>query len=341
MIKNKTIYFLTNSAGKIPQKLHETVGLDLDIISEYFISKGFKTNVLTYNEFISNDKYLNNIYGNYFFYASSQYPSYYSYIEDILLFIKDNGGIIIPEYSLFKAHENKFLQELNKKKLLIESPKSILVGTIEEGLETIKTFTYPIVAKLSSGFGSSSVSLLHSENEAISYLDKNLTDTVKKRKNIFKRDNKLEKYNGKYPLKTGKLIFQEFIKDLTYDWKILIFGEKLFYLKRNIKKDDFRASGSGNFDNKSKPNRKIMDFAYSVKEKLGTPFASLDVIEKDGKCMLIEYQTIHFGLYTVINSLTHFILDKSCNDWKESTGSVDVDMIFAEELYQFIVSNNQ
>ncbi len=79
-----------------------------------------------------------------------------------------------------------------------------------------------------------------------------------------------------------------------------------------------------------------MDFAYDIKEKLDAPFASLDIVEKDNRCMLIEYQTIHFGLYTIMNSLSHFILDKNRNEWKESIGKVDVDRIIAKELYLFI-----
>ena len=113
--------------------------------------------------------------------------------------------------------------------------------------------------------------------------------------------------------------------------------DKLFYLKRNIAKNDFRASGSGNFDNKTKPSKEIMDFAYSVKVKLNTPFASLDVIEiKDKKPMLIEYQTTHFGLYTAINSISHFIINKDNKEWIESFNKIDIDQIIAEELLIFI-----
>ena len=339
---NKKIFFLTNSAGKIPQKLHETVGLDLIVISEYFIAKGFETNILAYDDFLFfYEDYSNNIKNNFFFYASSQYPSYYSYIDDILLFIKDNGGILLPEYSLFKAHENKFFQELNKKKLSISSPNSILIGTIEEGLEKIKKINFPIVAKLSNGFGSSTVSLLNTGKEAKEYLEQNLIDTIKKRKNIFKHKKNVAKYVGKYPLKTGKIIFQEFIKNLEYDWKILIYGDKLFYLKRNIRENDFRASGSGSFDNKTRPSKEVMNFAKDVYIKLKTPFASLDIIERKGKnCMLIEYQALHFGLYTAINSISHFIYNKNIDKWEEGiSNNINIDTIYAEELHNFMLKN--
>lgn len=40
----------------------------------------------------------------------------------------------------------------------------------------------------------------------------------------------------------------------------------------------------------------------NVKGKLDTPWVSLDIIEKSGRYYLIQYQSVHFGLATLINN---------------------------------------
>lgn len=335
----RRLFILTNSVGSIPQKLHETESFSTELIKEYLTDKSFEVQIFSFDKFISEFSALRNtIKGSFFIYASSQYPEYYSSIEDILLLIRTSGGILIPDFIHFRAHENKYLQELIKTDLNIDAPKSILVSTIEEGMNKIKDIRYPVVAKLSSGYGSSSVSLLKNINEASEYLNKSLTGIVKKRKNIFKYRKKIEEYRGKYPLKVGKIIFQEFIEGLENDWKIVIFGNKLFYLKRFIRPNDFRASGSGNFDSSQPPGSELMRFAFSVKVKLNTPWVSLDIVQKQDRFYLIEYQCVHFGMYTVIKSRSHFVLNG--DTLTESRSPVNADMLFAEELYNYINGNN-
>ncbi|MDD4205657.1 MAG: hypothetical protein PHH55_06235 [Candidatus Delongbacteria bacterium] len=133
------LFILTNSVGSIPQKLHETESFSTDLIQKYFINKHFEVRVLTFDKFISEFSGLkNNIKGSFFIYASSQYPEYYSSIEDILLLIRRSGGILIPKFIHFRAHENKYLQELIKTDLEIETPGSVLISSLEEGMNKIK-----------------------------------------------------------------------------------------------------------------------------------------------------------------------------------------------------------
>ncbi len=329
------LFILTNSAGSIPQKILEIESLNIDYIKNYMVEKNWIVEAYTYDDFFDNFNDLkNNIYGSYFIYASSQYPEYYSSIEDVLLFISDLGGILIPKFSHFRAHENKFYQEFIKNTLDIKTPQSILFNSSEDIKSKIDDLTYPIVAKLSNGFGSNGVQLIHSKKEAENYINNNLTDVVKPRKNIIKYRKKIKEYEGKHPLKVGKLIFQEFIAGVENDWKILIFGDKLFYLKRYFRKNDFRASGSGNFDGSETPCEELMKFAMNVKEKLDTPWVSLDIIQKDNEFFLIEYQCVHFGLYTAINSIAHF--EHNDNKFIKIDEKINIDKIFAEELHRYI-----
>ena len=339
-MNSKQLFILTNDSGNIPQKLHETESLNIDVLKNYFIDKNWNVEIYTYDFFINKfDEFRDRISGSYFIYASSQYPDYYSSIDDILLTISELGGILIPKYTHFKAHENKFYQEFTKNILNLKTPKSVLLNTAENIENKISNLKYPIVAKLSNGFGSSGVQLIHSNEEVKKFINENLTDVVKPRKNMFKRKKQIEKYRDKYPLKVGKLIFQEFIIGLENDWKILVFGNKLFYLKRYFKENDFRASGSGNFDNSTPPSKELMKFAMEVKEKLDTPWVSLDIIEKGPELYLIEYQCVHFGLYTAMNSISHFEYNDGI--FNEIDDKIDIDRIFTEELFNYISSSKE
>lgn len=327
----KKIYLLTNSKNLIPQRTYERESLVIEILNKVLISNEFNTEILSFDIFI-NGRY--DIEGNYFFYASSQFTPYKEYIQDILLHIKNNNGIIVPNFCSFIAHDNKMLQELEMKRLDINSPKSHIVGTYEEGYEYLQKVSFPIVGKKSKGFGSKTVEKITNVNEGNYFLKNNLSDGFIFNIEYVKWLYKKWKFNNLYPQYHGKVIFQEMIDGLNHDWKVLIFGNKCFVLKRFTKKNDFRALGSGKFDYDAIPSNEVLDFAYDVLNKLNIPFASLDIVEKNNQCSLIEYQAVHFGLLTALNSKVYYELDSK--QWNSKQKNKEVDYFFAEALVDFI-----
>jgi len=331
----KKIYLLTNSCGLIPQRAYERESLNIDIIEEIFKKNNFEVIVLSFNKFVNGNYEIKN---NYFFYASSQFTSYKEYIQDILIYIESNGGIIIPNFSSFIAHENKMLQELEMKRLEIKSPSSYIVGTYEEGIEFLQKTNFPVIGKKSKGFGSKTVEKINSVEEGKKFLKKNLSDGLIFNVEYFKWLYKKWKYNTLYPKEHGKVIFQEMIKNLEYDWKVLIFNDVCFVLKRFIKKDDFRASGSGLFDYQAIPSNEVLDFALETKRKLKIPFVSFDIVESDNQCFLIEYQSIHFGLLTALNAEVYYKYKNHC--WNKYKKDLEVDYFFANAIIDFIKTEN-
>jgi len=323
----KNLFILTNQAGNIPQKILESDSVSAKMIRDYFTNYDFNVKIFTYDEFLTAYNNLSDeIKGSYFFYASSQYPEYYSAIEDILLLIKEKGGILIPGFIHFRAHENKFLQEIVKTDLNIKCPRSWQIG-------------FPAVAKLSSGYGSKTVSLLKTKDEGITFLEKNLIPVVTKRKNFLKYRKQVKDIKGNHPLKVGKIILQEYIDGIENDWKILVFGDRIFYLKRYFRDNDFRASGSGNFDSNIHPDKDILEFAMKVRMLLNTPWVSLDIIKRGSDIYLIEYQCVHFGLYTVMKSTEHYVYRDGIMEVVKA--KVDEDVLFAEELHKYILSDEE
>ncbi|WP_179009403.1 hypothetical protein [Winogradskyella forsetii] len=292
----KKIIFLTNYKNIIPQRSNEIEGLKLNIVSDVLEAQGFHCEEMSINEFVLQLNEQESIDGVYFFYTSSQYPIYKSYILDILLQIKLRGGILIPELRHFISHENKNFQELEKVRLGIKSPYGIPFGTYEEGLEALSNTSYPVVLKKATGFRSRNVKLANNTEEGKRILSKLLERNLK-----FNRDSLYYLYrrfkNKKhYPRRFGKIIIQEFLPNLTHDWKILVFGNCCIGGKRFVKKNDFRASGSKLYSLEQDPPDSVLSFALRNKQILECPNISMDISENQGDIQLLEYQTMHFSL---------------------------------------------
>ena len=96
-----------------------------------------------------------------------------------------------------------------------------------------------------------------------------------------------------------KFVIQNFVNGLGNDWKVLVYGEKFFVVRRPNRANDFRASGSGKPKYKFGKNAEVpdgmLDFAYKVYTYYNVPMISLDIAYKDGEFYLIEMQFVAFG----------------------------------------------
>lgn len=334
-----TIYLITNYENLIPQKLHETVGLDLDIIKKKFENSLFFETVISIeidslaNSLISREI---DVKGKYFFFCSSQIESYKLAIFDIASEVSRLGGILVPGLPFYQAHENKFYQELYKSERSIPTPKSKVVTSSSSNFKV----KLPTVVKPSFGFGSKGVKLVDSNEELNkstlaamkSYLFESLSVPDIARSFIKAKF----KYKNRYPRKFGRVVYQDFIPDLKFDWKVLVFGDKVYVLKRFTRVGDFRASGSGNFDYFSHVSDDLIKFSHEVRVMLHTPFVSLDIAESKEGYSIIEYQSVHFGLATVINAKYEFIYNEEKIERVE-VDNINVDSLFAESILKFVV----
>jgi glutathione synthase/RimK-type ligase-like ATP-grasp enzyme len=88
----------------------------------------------------------------------------------------------------------------------------------------------------------------------------------------------------------GYLYFQEFIPDNKYDTRVTIIGNRAFAFRRMVRASDFRASGSGeiNYD-MTLINKKCIEAAFMVSEKLKTQSIAFDFIEdKESAPLIVE-----------------------------------------------------
>lgn len=317
-MKNKNLLIITNYMNLIPQRIKDKEGIDIYLIKEFLEKKGICVRTINYNELNSNLTIAKDY--NFIYYASSQIDSYKSFILDHLMKFNLDLKVLIPGIEHFHAHENKVFQTIYLNSKNINYIKSRVISNYEEGQEYLKNSKYPLIVKTSRGYGSKGVRIIKNYFFGLFYLRKYL-------------NNKYHNTKG-----LGKVIFQEFIPELEGDWKILVFGDKISGLYRKVRTNDFRASGSGKFEFKEIP-KKILEFVSEIKNELNVPWASFDILEKDEKLYLGEYQIIHFGLTTALKCPFHYKKEKNKN-YKIIKGPINIDFEIANEILKIINNEN-
>lgn len=302
---------------------------------------------------------INNIadYKNYYvFYVSSLLPEQKSYIDDILFFLKEDN-ILIPSYELFRCHENKLFQELYKNNRNVDTLKTFLFNARKELSFFDNTINFPLIVKDSFGTGSRTVSKVKSAKELLNHFENkkyNVSRFKQKVYNkfrsnsiiialfkayikIFKRHKKsgeLLKYID-FESSLCKTVLQESVEDLSNDWKVIMFYNKIFVLYRGVKKNDFRASGMGLLDFDKKPPSILLDYVTTISKQLDIPIGSFDIVVKDNKCYLIEYQAVDFGLTTIKYAKRYYEQDNSMQ-WIEKQDIQSSEFYFAYAINKII-----
>ena len=305
---NRTIYALIDYKGNFESKYNAIPyksGMDKNLLKKHFSALDFEIVFIPFSEVIN---YPNNFWGDKMvIYTSSEDTGYWykNFIEDIVYYLELSNAKVIPSFKYLRANNNKVFMELIRHSLNDERVQNIsskVFGTFEEMNRVLSSFTYPLVYKLAAGAMSRGVGMAHTQKGLINKIKK-ISRTEQYFREYWEKGRAL-KYSGyiqesKY---RKKFIIQDFKDGLNGDYKILIFGEKYYVLKRDAKKGDFRASGSGirNFV-KEIPNG-ILEYAYLCLKTLDVPNISIDLAYDGESFFLLEFQCVYFGSYTLTYS---------------------------------------
>jgi len=230
------------------------------------------------------------------------------------------------------AHEDKAVQAFRLGMTDIKVPRSVVFGSRQQAHEYLRTAAFPLVGKSVEGFASRGVRLIRNIREGRRFVDKHMVDRVL-RKGRSLPSRVIQRIVKPKPV-LGILMFQEFIRDLTGDWKILIWGDTACGLYRENRPADFRASGSGRFSFSDVPVP-VLDFARETLDALDLPWASLDIGYNGRECYLFEYQGIHFGLTTADKGQFYYVKGAD-GAWNKRDGRIQIETematIMAESL---------
>ncbi len=224
------------------------------------------------------------------------------------------GIIVFPDTVTCWHFDDKIAQ-----KYLLEALGAPLVPSYvfyqkEKALEWAEQATYPKVFKLKSGAGSANVRLVKDKNEAIKLCQQAFGLGFVSYHGYFgDAKTKLRKI-GTFPQFVGKLkrfpkyllssaitkqqmprekdyvYFQEFMPGNQYDTRITLVGNRAFGFTRDVRPNDFRASGSGSISYDLKRlDMEYVKIAFAVAEKMRSQSMAFDFIkDENGKPKIVE-----------------------------------------------------
>ena len=123
-----TIIILVDFINFLRNDLYKCSTLNLNTLKTVLSKNGSDVQIKTFQDIIESD---NKPKDAIIWYSSSDFISYKNYIEDTLLYLKEDNKLI-PPFDMFRAYENKGYQELILKKLRLPMLESHYFGTVRE-----------------------------------------------------------------------------------------------------------------------------------------------------------------------------------------------------------------
>jgi glutathione synthase/RimK-type ligase-like ATP-grasp enzyme len=180
----------------------------------------------------------------------------------------------------------------------------------DHALNWLKTAEFPVIFKLKKGAGSSNVVLIKDKGEAKSIINKMFDEGIASKgiphKNNLKfrdfekfikteiHDHVISKINKErqefWQVEKNYVLFQKFLPNNSYDTRVNVIGNRAFACKRFVRENDFRASGSGNWDvNKDHIDLRFIEIALKISRELKFQSMAYDfLIDEKGNPQICE-----------------------------------------------------
>lgn len=234
------------------------------------------------------------------------------FAKQLLTSVQSSGKKVFPDFNTMWHFDDKVGQ-----KYLLEALGAPLAPTYvfynnKEANEWAQKTDYPKVFKLRNGAGSENVQLVKSKRRAYRLIRKAFGKGFKKYegwRNLMERYRKYRlgkstfwdvikgvirlihttQYAKVAGREIGYVYFQDFIPENYYDIRVIVIGDKAFAIKRMVRKNDFRASGSGSIHyEKSHFDDNTIHLAFSLSDKLGSQCMAYDFVFLNGNPLLVE-----------------------------------------------------
>jgi len=275
--------------------------------------------------------------------SSEEYGlNYKNFIEDIVYGLTEAGAMVIPDAAFLRANNNKVFMEILRKTKIppdLQTISGYFFGAYDELDQAIKAdkISFPCVIKKAAGAMSRGVFLAKDEAE-LRQKAKRISHTMPMKPALKERIR--EFIHKGYRQESGyqrKFIIQPFISGLTNDWKILIYGEKYFVLRRNIHKNDFRASGSGyNYTSGSQAGFPVhtLNLVRDFYLNLDVPNFSVDFGYDGEKGYVFEFQALYFGTSTHYKSKDYY--EYMNGTWQLSEKDMDLEQVYVHSIVEYL-----
>lgn len=256
-----------------------------------------------------------------------------------ILFALEHAGIkVFPDFKTGWHFDDKVAQ-----KYLLEAIEAPLVPSYvfydkKQALAWAKNTSYPKVFKLKGGAGASNVKLVKNFNQASALIHKSFGKGFKQYDGIEALKEKVRKlkigkenftnvlkalirvfipteFSRQQPAERGYVYFQDFMPNNDLDIRVIVIGNKAFAIKRLVRENDFRASGSGEIDYTNNINLDCLKIAFDIHDKIKSQCTAFDFIfSEDNRPLIVE---ISYGFSVEAYDLCKGFWDISLN-WHNS-----------------------
>lgn len=210
-----------------------------------------------------------------------------------------------PNYETFWQYEDKVKEFLLLKSLGFPIINSNIFWNYNHAFNFLQNAQLPVVVKLPKGASSDNVIKINTISEGKKIIDQVFFNGVKSKglknranlsslhkkgavkywKNLLKStfsEMGIIKDKTDYPewqIQKDSILFQTYLPNNTFDTRVTIIGKKAFAFRRFVRKNDFRASGSGNLDlNPEKIDIRCVEIAFKISQKLNFDTMAYDFI---------------------------------------------------------------
>lgn len=242
-----------------------------------------------------------------------------SHFKDVLVAKKilaalEHAGInVFPDFKTGWHFDDKVAQKYLFEGLNVPLVPSYVFYDKQEALDWSKKITYPKVFKLKGGASSANVKLVRSQKDANRLIQKAFNSGFEQfdrfanlKERIYKfragKDSILGVFKGLYrlffipefskfqPPEKGYVYFQDFIPRNNCDIRVIVIGDKAFAIKRMVRENDFRASGSGNIVYEpAQIGKTFIELAFKVNSKIGSSSIAFDfIVDEKNKPLIVE-----------------------------------------------------
>lgn len=239
------------------------------------------------------------------------------FAKQLLFAVEQSGKKVFPNFNTAWYFDDKIGQ-----KYLLESINAPIVPTLvfyskEEAIDWVHHTTFPKVFKLRGGAGSTNVKLVKNKKEASKLINKafgkgfdsydrwgnlkevyrlfilkkqSFRDLLESIRRVF-YSTKFAKTRGR---ERGYVLFQDFIENNKFDIRVITIDNKAFAIKRLVRENDFRASGSGFIlYDKKEIDVNCVKIAFETSTKLRAQCVAYDfVFDEDNTPLIVE---INYG----------------------------------------------
>jgi glutathione synthase/RimK-type ligase-like ATP-grasp enzyme len=254
------------------------------------------------------------------------------FAKQLLYSLEQKGMKVFPNFNTTWHFDDKVGQKYLLEAIKAPSVPSFVFYSKKEALKWINNTTFPKVFKLRGGAGSANVKLAKTKSQAKKFIKKafgrgfsqfDRLGHLKERFSRFRqgKDSFIGVCKGfarlfiptefakMYHREKGYVYFQEFIPNNSFDIRVVVVGDKATAEKRFVRKNDFRASGSGEFSYDD-INTDAIKIAFDAAEKLKLQSVAFDFILDNNKPLIVE-MSYGFGVKGVSNAPGYW--DKDLN----------------------------